>query len=231
MAAFAPDSKWLALCLNEYEPQAGVLKLCAADGTERAELARAKGKVFYKPKVSPNGKRLVVEQSKGRIDQPAALRVWDLETQKELFAFPSGGAFPFADFAFSPDSKRLAATDYRGTVRVWDLTAGKLLREKSFGKRMGIWNVAFSSDGKRLAVGGQPKEDQADDPEPEPQDLPQPRVFLFDLAAAAADPEVIVCPQGYLGGLGLSPDGKWLAAGGAGATHLFDLTTHESSPR
>jgi hypothetical protein len=49
-------------------------------------------------------------------------------------------------------------------------------------------------------------------------------VFLFDLTAPGADPDVLICPHGYLGGLAVSPDGRTLAVGGFGAVHLFDLT-------
>jgi hypothetical protein len=31
-------------------------------------------------------------------------------------------------------------------------------------------------------------------------------------------------PHGHMGGLASSPDGKLLAAGGAGAVHLFDMS-------
>jgi WD40 repeat protein len=124
--------------------------------------------------------------------------------------------------AFSPDSKQLAATDYNGGVRVWDIATGRAILEKSFGGELRLSNVAFAPDGRRLAVGGQPKGDDKDR-DPDPEDLPQPRVFLFDLAAPAAEPEVVICPHGYTWGLAISPDGKTLAVGGAGAVHLFNL--------
>ena len=65
--------------------------------------------------------------------------------------------------------------------------------------------------------------------QPDPLDLPQPRVFLFDLTGAAAEPEVEICPRGFQlgptgGGLAFSPDGRTLAVGGTGAVHLFDMT-------
>ena len=59
--------------------------------------------------------------------------------------------------------------------------------------------------------------------DPDPQDLPQPRVTLFDLTGKSP-PRVLIAPHSYLGGLAFSPDGKTLALGGLGAVRLFDLT-------
>ena len=38
------------------------------------------------------------------------------------------------------------------------------------------------------------------------------------------EPEEIVCPHGWNGGLAFSRDDKMLAVGGAGAVHLFDVS-------
>jgi WD40 repeat protein len=229
MAAFAPDSEQFALSLSDYARQTAVLKLFRADGAELAELAAVTGGVLIWPKASADGRLLAVMQATGRANQPAALRVWDVPARKELATFPSGGPFPFSEFVFAPGGRRLAATDYKGGVRVWDVATAKAVLETSFGDGVRLWHLAFAPDGRRLAVLGQPAWDRKAFPNPDPLDLPQPRVFLFDLSAAAAEPEVLICPHGYpygsmVGGLAISPDGRTLAAGGSGAVHLFEMT-------
>jgi hypothetical protein len=42
--------------------------------------------------------------------------------------------------------------------------------------------------------------------------------------ARGGEPEILICPYGYCGGLAFSPDGKTLATGGAGGVHLFDVS-------
>jgi hypothetical protein len=59
----------------------------------------------------------------------------------------------------------------------------------------------------------------------DPQDLVQPRVYLFDLTKPDAEPAVLIAPPGLAGGLAWSPDGKTLALGGSGAVHLFDMAS------
>jgi len=225
-AAFSPDSRLLALCQNDLrEPMAGVLKLLDAAGTELAELATVKREVVSLPKFSPDGTRLVVQQSKNRVNQPAVLRVFDVQTRKELAAFQSDGDVAFAEYGFAPGGERIAATDFdNGRVRVWDVTTGKTVFDRLISRDVRFEHPAFFPDGRRLAVLGQPKWNPAEfSPEPDPRELPQPRVYLFDVTKPTAEPEIIMCPYGWLGGLALSPDGKLLAVGGAGATHLFDL--------
>ncbi len=224
MVAFTADSTRFLMSLHMDKPEFGVLKLFTSDGTEIAELDRVEGQRISSPMLAPDGKRFVVQEGKGRIDRPAMLRVWDLSSPKRIASFPPGGKFPFGATAWSPDSRRLAAVDYNGGVRVWDVVTGHLLLQKRFGETMRTVQVAFSPDSRRLAVEGLPKGESAEDRDPDPSDLPQPRVFLFDLASPTTEPEVVVCPHGYTGGLAFAPDGKTLAVGGAGAVHLFDMT-------
>jgi WD40 repeat protein len=223
MAAFTPDGRSFALSTIS-RPEGGALRLFDDGAAERAVLATVRGERLVWPKVSTDGRWFAIQQSQGMINQPATLWVWDLRTRKEVVTLQSGGDFPFGLHDFLPDGTRLAATDYAGGVRVWDIPTGRAVLSKSYPK-LQVWHVAFAPDGRRLAVDAQAKWDRAEfGNEPDPLELPQPRVLLFDLSATAAEPEVIVCPHGFRGALAFSPDGRLLAVGGAGATHLFDLT-------
>jgi WD40 repeat protein len=51
------------------------------------------------------------------------VRVWDVETGKELAALPCPGRV--AMVAFSPDGKSLAAGSEDGSVRIWVVPAAK----------------------------------------------------------------------------------------------------------
>jgi WD40 repeat protein len=228
MAAVSPDSTSFAICVNDKDNS--TLQLFDVHGTELAKLARVNGRSLYSPTFSADGKLLCVEEGKGRINRPATLRIWDAAARREIASIPSGGDFPFRDYCFSPDGKHLAASDYKGAMQLWDIPTGKTIWRKSFGVDLILNDVRFSPDGTRLAAYGQPKW-KREESEPDPRDLPQPRVFLFDLMSSALEPEVLMCPHGYVGGLDFSPDGKLLAAGGCGATHLFDVTPRTSHGR
>jgi Tol biopolymer transport system component len=151
--------------------------------------------------------------------------LFDATTGEQRAAFKSAGDFPFNLAQFSPDSKRLAVTDYNGTLTIWDLASGKVERTHSFEKMRVGWQVAFSPDGCRLAVFAMlTNPDSRPQSDPDPQDFAQPRVFLFDLTQPSAKPVEFICPHGFCGGLAFSRDGRMLAAGSSGAVHLFDVS-------
>ena len=110
--------------------------------------------------ISPDGKRVltagvVFAPERGRPDEPAAepntanvntARLWDVESGKELRAFPAQSAMVTA-VAFSPDGKSLLAASVDGTIWKWDADSGKKIR--AFQGRVD-GSVAFSADGKRV---------------------------------------------------------------------------------
>jgi WD40 repeat protein len=126
---------------------------------------------------------------------------------------------------FTSDSKRYVSLDGAGNILLWDVAGQRLERTLSVVGSEWWARIAISPDGKTFALGWMPKGDPELENEawPDPAELPQPRVTLLDLSGHMPRRELIA-PQGYVGGLAFSPNGKTLAFGGAGAVHLFDLT-------
>ena len=108
--------------------------------------------------LSPDGETLVTHDSGNKCV------VWDINTdppriidQFILKGFPRSGLN--VKFAFSADSKMLAAGGEDSLVRVWDLTISKKVRHRFTvkGHNHGLRMLAFSPDGKLLASGGNGK--------------------------------------------------------------------------
>jgi WD40 repeat protein len=220
--AFSPNGKRIYLTRHFGDRKTAALEVFDSEGKKLATLDMLKGRHFAWPTVSPDGKHLAVLALKGRIDEPASVRLYDLATNALAAEFPSGGSFSMMRPAFSPDGRLLACGDYGGGVQVWDVPGRKRIRKQTFrGMAPGTW-LAFSRDGRKLAVPARVKTDLEQTGGAVPLDFPQPRVFLFDLAKGGEAAE-IVCPHGWPGGVAFSSDGKVLAVGGAGAVHLFDV--------
>jgi RNA polymerase sigma factor (sigma-70 family) len=84
-------------------------------------------------------------------DGDPTVRLWDLETGKELKRL-EGHTDGVYGVAFSPDGKR-AASAGDTTIRLWDLETGKELKRFE-GHEGAVDSVAFSPDGKFLLSAG-----------------------------------------------------------------------------
>jgi WD40 repeat protein len=76
-----------------------------------------------------------------------ALRLWDLESGKELRRF-EGHTKDIRRVAFSPDGRRALSGGFDKTVRLWDLETGKELRSFE-GHGDFVESVCFTPDGRR----------------------------------------------------------------------------------
>ncbi|NLI75809.1 MAG: hypothetical protein GX442_05125 [Candidatus Riflebacteria bacterium] len=105
---------------------------------------------------SPDGRLLAAGLWQYRRPAPAAVRLYDTETRREVAAFPHGTYA--GSVAWSPDGRRLAAASQREFVRVWDVAAKaatahlKTPAARSFDQDQWATQVAWMPDGARLLV-------------------------------------------------------------------------------
>jgi WD40 repeat protein len=221
---FAPDWKTFASPVYQSEKH-GILKLFdAASGEVRLVLGETRNAYFGLPAFSPDGQYVAAGLGTQRETIPE-VRLWEVSSGKEVGSFAAPEiAGHFLRVAFSPDGRWLAARLYEGFVFLYDVPARKLARRYELGKQAGLGDAVFSPDGRWLAVAGQEIPDELGREERQnPEDLPQPRVFLFD-PAADGEPEILVTPHGLVGPLAFSPDGRLLALGAHGRAWLFDMS-------
>jgi WD40 repeat protein len=226
---FGPNGTAVLLSFRDLAAKTSWVRLI--DLPTGKELARLdcpeKDRYIWASAISPDG-AVVATQIGGKKAAPREIWFRDaktLEDRGKLIGKGHPDAYGWGSGQFAPDGQRYIALDGAGNALVWNVAARKVEQTLPYGGDHARRPLAISPDGKTLAVAWMPKlhADLADVLEPDPQDLPQPRVSLIDLAGKA-QPRVLVAPHGYAGPLAFSPDGKLLAFGSSGAVHLFDLS-------
>jgi WD40 repeat protein len=183
---------------------------------------------------SPDGKKLIGQKD-------TSLRIWDTDSRQEikrweaegkqklcghsadgnLIAVESGRSVFVLNLQtmakvtlqgvervaywvlFSPDGKYLTMRDYSDNgPQIWDVATGKVLWRLPEGSYSHIYSACFSADGKLLAAGG------------------EKGVGLWDVHTG----KFLKSIPGLGSVDAISPDGRWLAAGGQ-AVRVFDLQT------
>jgi hypothetical protein len=206
--AFSPDGALLASGGADQTVRLGD----RATGRRVRPLAGHKGAVRGVA-FSPDGTLL----ASGGADR--TVRLWDPATGKHVRTL-AGHKRAVRGVAFSPDARWLASGGADQTVRLWDPATGEHLRTLA-GHTSGVDAVAFSPDGQWLASGG------------------------YDMTVRLRDPAdrrrgiILIGHYGGSGWVGrrffsgvtcvaFSPDGRWLASGGADKTvQLRDPATGE----
>jgi WD40 repeat protein len=223
---FSPDGKTIALGLHDNPRKSAVMLLDFPRGKQLAKLdCPEKDRFFSIGSFCPGGKFLAVSLG-GKKGAP--LEVWFLDGKtldvRGKFLGKGSPKDSWGGYGvFSPDAKRFVALDGAGTLLLWNVEKQELERSSSIGMESGH-GLTISPDAKMFAFAWTPKFDSEGlGLEPDPADLPQPRVTLVDLAGTTPL-RTLVAPHGYVGHLAFSPDGKTLAFGSSGAVHLFDLT-------
>jgi len=145
--------------------------------------------------ISPNGKLIAAA---GRIRQGKkyhrVLEMFDVERGNLLRTIQAGGA-PITWVAFSPDGKSLATARNIGEIDLWDPNTGEKI--KNF-KLPDVWPIAFSRDGKTLVAG-----------------CDEGIISFRDIKSGNEMGKVDLSADLFsIGGLALSADGKFFAAGG-----------------
>lgn len=219
----SPDGRLIAATVSASDKQATLRLWDAASGNAVRTLYDEGHGRIGRPFFSHDA-RLIAAVKGNPEEKPPEVWLWEVATGRHVATLPATEkGYLWYRLAFSPNDRLLAAAQRDiGHVYVFDVSAGNRVRTIDLGKTAGPREPVFSPDGRRLAIAA------AEIPEelkrarnPDPADMPQPRIFLVDLTAGG-DPEVIVCPHGTIGDLAFSPDGKLIALGGYGCVWLFD---------
>lgn len=242
--AFSPDGKMLAAAGGPPQ-RGGEIKIWDVQSYALLKTMIGHKDCIYSVAWSPNGK-LVASGSYDKM-----VKLWDVGTGKEIRNLQDHIDAVFA-VAFSPDGKRLASGSQDRTVKIWDVATGKRLYTLSDATD-GLTSIAYSPDGKQIAAAGYDKTiyiwNLGDNGGTLAQSLiadedsilqivwsPDGKTLITSSAdgsirfrdAATLNPISVIDHQpDWVEALGLSPDGRWLAAGRYnGSLSLYDTRTY-----
>lgn len=102
---------------------------------------------IWNVRFSPDATMLAVDTQK---NAQSGIRIWDVETGRQLLTKSEFEAYWTRALAFSPTSDYLASGDEAGDLRVWDISEGESVIWETY--PTGIQALAFSPNGEYLAV-------------------------------------------------------------------------------
>lgn len=146
--AFSPDGKLLAAAGGPCQ-QRGEIKIWDVASRTLVRTLKGHKDCIYSVAWSPDGKLL----ASGSYDK--SVKLWDASTGAELKTLQDHIDAVFA-VAFSPDGKRLASASQDRTVKIWDVTTGQRLYTLSDASD-GLNSLAYSPSGDEIAAAGYDK--------------------------------------------------------------------------
>lgn len=214
---FTPDGKMLVSGGWETKDGVGTVKFWDATsfsgqapakaytGTQSHELAGHEGQVQM-ISISPQGDRLA------SVSQDAFLKVWDMESGKELFTVHGdrmGGSYE--SVAYSADG-RIIATGACGVVQLIDAQTGQILNVIDKGISTDVKDIAFSPKGRIFTIASGAF-----------------RISIWDIRSLMKLAEL---DEGLKDGFGaysvaFSSDGRMLASADARRIKLWDLESEK----